>query len=213
MCSCIRLDNALLPRCYMFPLTIVNTVEKGNWLKCSMLLSDLVQIRQSSLGLSLFSGVSRVFATFNLNWLPSTFTCNQYNVAIWRPASTSLSPGKIISSSYQLVCSENIFNNINCFNCLLIIANLTESNIHCPHFCFGGTRLRSRLIQVAYVTSLGCLCWKPASFEIFWCKYVCMPVCISPHLPRFQVWPSKSRLFRSQSIDSERKTEEHSAHK
>ena len=30
-------------------------------------------------------------------------------------------------------------------------------------------------------------------------------VCTSPHLPRFQVWPSKLRLFRSQSIDSERK--------
>ena len=30
-------------------------------------------------------------------------------------------------------------------------------------------------------------------------------VCISPHLPRFQVWPSKSRFFCSQSIDSERK--------
>ena len=43
------------------------------------------------------------------------------------------------------------------------------------------------------------------SFEIFGCNYVCIYVCISPHLPRFQVWPSKSRLFRSQSIDSERK--------
>ena len=32
-----------------------------------------------------------------------------------------------------------------------------------------------------------------------------MYVRISPHLPRFQVWPLKSRLFRSQSIDSERK--------
>ena len=42
---------------------------------------------------------------------------------------------------------------------------------------------------------------KPASVEIFGCKYVC----ISPHLPRFQVGPSKSRFFRSQSIDSERK--------
>ena len=32
--------------------------------------------------------------------------------------------------------------------------------------------LRSRLIQVAYVTSLGYLCPKPASFEIFGCIYV-----------------------------------------
>ena len=40
-------------------------------------------------------------------------------------------------------------------------------------------RLRSRLIQVAYVTSLGCLCPKPASFEIFGCKYVCMYVSAS----------------------------------
>ena len=30
-------------------------------------------------------------------------------------------------------------------------------------------------------------------------------VCIAPHLPPFQVRPSKSRLFRSQSTDSERK--------
>ena len=55
------------------------------------------------------------------------------------------------------------------------------------------------------MTSLGCLCLKPGSFEIFGCNYVCIYVCTSPHLPRFQVWPSKSRLFRSQSIDSERK--------
>ena len=53
--------------------------------------------------------------------------------------------------------------------------------------------------------SLGCLCLKPGSFEIFGCNYVCIYVCTSPHLPRFQVWPSKSRLFCSQSIDSERK--------
>ena len=36
------------------------------------------------------------------------------------------------------------------------------------------------------------------------CVYVSMYVCISPHLPPFQVRPSKSRFFRSQSIDSER---------
>ena len=38
--------------------------------------------------------------------------------------------------------------------------------------------LRSRLIQVAYVTSLGCLSPKPASFEVFGCKYVCKYVCV-----------------------------------
>ena len=53
--------------------------------------------------------------------------------------------------------------------------------------------------------SLGCLCLKPASFDIFGCNYVCIYDCTSPHLPRFQVRPSKSRLFRSQSMDSERK--------
>ena len=37
-------------------------------------------------------------------------------------------------------------------------------------------------------------------------RYICvMYACMSPCLPRFQVRPSKSRLFRSQSIDSERK--------
>ena len=34
--------------------------------------------------------------------------------------------------------------------------------------------------------------------------YVCMYVCISQHLPRFQERPSKSRLFRSLSINWER---------
>ena len=29
-----------------------------------------------------------------------------------------------------------------------------------------------KLFQVAYVTSLGCLCLKPASFETFGCMYV-----------------------------------------
>ena len=33
--------------------------------------------------------------------------------------------------------------------------------------------------------------------------FVCVYVCSSPHLPRFQVCLSKSRLFCSQSIDSE----------
>ena len=40
--------------------------------------------------------------------------------------------------------------------------------------------LRSRLIQVVYVTSLGYLCPKSASIEIFGC---CMYVCFSPRLP------------------------------
>ena len=57
-----------------------------------------------------------------------------------------------------------------------------------------------------YVTSLGCLCPKPPSFEIFGCKSC---VCLSPFLPQFQVWPSKSRHFCLQSIDSERKRKEH----
>ena len=40
----------------------------------------------------------------------------------------------------------------------------------------------------------------------FWMyNYVCTYVCTSPHLPRFQVQPSKLRLFRSQSINSEKK--------
>ena len=43
--------------------------------------------------------------------------------------------------------------------------------------------LRSRLIQVAYVTSLGYLCPKPASFEIFGCIYVTAfcPECLVCH--------------------------------
>ena len=66
--------------------------------------------------------------------------------------------------------------------------------------------------QASQQTNSGHVCAQPglpvpeaASFDIFGCNYVCIDVCTSPHLPRFQVWPSKSRLFRSQSIDSERK--------
>ena len=74
--------------------------------------------------------------------------------------------------------------------------------------CCEESRLRSRLIQVAYVTTLGCLCPKTASFNWdFGSKYVCMCmyVCMSPHLPRFQVRPSSTAsstasLVRSQSI-------------
>ena len=62
-----------------------------------------------------------------------------------------------------------------------------------------------RLIEATYMTSLGCLCPEPASFEIFRCKHVCVYVCISPHLPQFQVRPLKLRLFHLQSIYSERK--------
>ena len=57
--------------------------------------------------------------------------------------------------------------------------------------------------RVAYETSLGCLYPKSASFGI------CMHARKSPHLPRFQVQPSKSRLrasiVRSQSIQKENK--------
>ena len=55
----------------------------------------------------------------------------------------------------------------------------------------------------------------------FWCLFTqvtanCVTLvfkklvrCISPLLPQFQVWPSKLKLFCSQSIDSERKPKEH----
>ena len=58
--------------------------------------------------------------------------------------------------------------------------------------------LPRRLIQVAYVTSLACLCPKTASFEIFGCKYVCMYV-ISPHLPR-SIQEENKRTLRTQII-------------
>ena len=34
-------------------------------------------------------------------------------------------------------------------------------------------------------------------------------VCLSPFVPQFQIWPSKSRHFCLQSIGSERKRKEH----
>ena len=61
-------------------------------------------------------------------------------------------------------------------------------------YCCEATRLRSRLIQVAYVTSLGCLCPKSASFEIFGCFK------IAPHLPRFQVPRNLGSFFFFYSI-------------
>ena len=55
-------------------------------------------------------------------------------------------------------------------------------------YCCEATRLRSRLISVAHVTSLGSLRQKPGSFDKFW-MYVYHRI-----LPRFQV--IESRLFR-----------------
>ena len=51
--------------------------------------------------------------------------------------------------------------------------------------CCEATILRSRLIQVAYVTSLGSLCRSQPRLRVL---DVNMFVHISPHLPRFQVW-------------------------
>ena len=51
----------------------------------------------------------------------------------------------------------------------------------CLGYCCEATTLRSRLILVAYMTSLGSLHQKPSSFEII------LDVCKSLHLPRFQV--------------------------
>ena len=55
-----------------------------------------------------------------------------------------------------------------------------------------------------FLSSLGCMCPKPASFEIIGCKYVCMNVCMY-----IIAFASISRTAfeieaRSQSIDSER---------
>ena len=47
--------------------------------------------------------------------------------------------------------------------------NIESKTYYC---CCKATRLCSRLIQVAYMTSVSCLCRKPASFEILGCKYV-----------------------------------------
>ena len=57
--------------------------------------------------------------------------------------------------------------------------------------------------RITCVRKLDNIVWSDASWDIW--NSPPLYVCISPHLPRFQVWPSKSRLFRSQSIDSERK--------
>ena len=67
----------------------------------------------------------------------------------------------------------------------------------------------SRLIQVKYVTSLGCMCPKPASFEIFGCKYVYMYECKYIY---HRIWldfknglQNRGSFVRSQSIQKENK--------
>ena len=55
-------------------------------------------------------------------------------------------------------------------------------------YCWKATRLGSRLISVAYMTSLGSLRQKPGSFEEFW-MYVYHRICLD-----FK--KSKSKLFR-----------------
>ena len=62
---------------------------------------------------------------------------------------------------------------------------LNGSRPVCPLLCYccEAWWLRSRLIQVVYVTSLGCLCPKSASFEISVCMYVCMCALTPTELP------------------------------
>ena len=92
-----------------------------------------------------------------------------------------------------------------CFNCLLVIANITESNILCTHFCCEGTRLRSRLIQVAYVTSrVACAESQPHlrffDVNMFVCQYVYHRICLD-----FKYGPrNRGSFVRSQSIQKEK---------
>ena len=74
---------------------------------------------------------------------------------------------------------------------LYYILRLISNCLSLSHetFCCEATRLRSRLIQVAYVTSLGCLCPKPASFETFGCMFVPYLIATNKHLPRITVHP------------------------
>ena len=89
---------------------------------------------------------------------------------------------------YLFSLVENLHALLQCLACCWVASQQTNSG--------------------RYVTSPCCLCSKPASFKFCGCKYVCMYACMlyvqSPFLHLFQVWPSKSRLFCSQSIDSER---------
>ena len=75
------------------------------------------------------------------------------------------------------------------------------------------TRLRSRLIQVGYVTSLGCLCPKPTLFESFGCKYVSMyafhRICLD-----FKYGPRNRGCFvRSESIQRQNQENTHNSNK
>ena len=94
-----RLDNLLfsllnvLPRSDIFSFTMVNTEQEraihAN-VPCSQLTCYKVDRLTRAFVFVFFSGVSRVFATSNLNWLPHTFTWSQYNFAKQCPDSTSV---------------------------------------------------------------------------------------------------------------------------
>ena len=100
----------------------------------------------------------------------------------------------------EAVCFRRMLKNVR-YTCLQVL--FSEYLEYIQSFCCEATRLGSRLIQVAYVTSLGCLCPKPASFEISGCKYVCMYVfhriCLDFKMS-LQIEPL---LFRSRSIQEE----------
>jgi len=83
--------------------------------------------------------------------------------------------------------------------CVVICSTLAASGKLAASFCWEAWRLR-RLIQVMYLTYLGCLCLKPASFEIFGCKCVCIYIY---HLFCLDFMALESRPFWSQRIDSE----------
>ena len=69
--------------------------------------------------------------------------------------------------------------------------------------CCESTRLRSRLISVAYLTSLGSLRQKPSSFEIFGCLYITAFASISSNRNRgsfdSQELSEEKILFRVES--------------
>ena len=117
-------------------------------------------------------------------------------------AINKLCVGEILSLSF--VCGAYFFE-FSSRNLVRFVIAYNFNGKYAPETPEAGkTRMRtafftralcSRLISVAYVTSLGSLRQKPGAFEIFW-----IDVSISPHLPQFQVYNWNRGSFDSEEL-------------
>ena len=102
----------------------------------------------------------------------------QLNQLITHHENTTVRPSYNNRLNWTLLCPVTItYQNI-------LWIETTSRSFPMP-YCCEVTRLRSRLISVEYVTGQGLL--RQYQLRMYVSLYVCMHVCISPLLPRFQV--------------------------